>query len=411
MMSMVPDVEFVTEPDDEARYLFDQTIVRTYDIRVADADLAMIDQKPSAETWVPATLEFEGKTYGPMKLRYKGSAGSFKAPCTTGGVNDPKDGKCSIKLGFDEVDPEARFFGLKKLNFHAMIQDNSLLRDRLGYSLFRDSNVAAPRAMHAIVRVNGQLEGVFIAVEQIDGRFTRARFTEGGEGNVYKESWVTMKDESDYIDALESNSDNPVVTGMVDFSRAVSTSAAAMEQFIDRAYMMRYVAVDRLIINDDGVFHFYCDANSPNYMGTSHNFYWYQAEKAARFWLIPWDLDLAFDSTPWVHIAPAWNAKATCTCVKPPMYDPQTPPACDGMVKHLTAWQTDYDREVDKFLAGPFSNARVEEKLAAWTAQLRPLVMEAAGVKRAPSVSAWDAAVAELRAKIESSRANRGYAY
>jgi spore coat protein CotH len=407
-----PSIEFVAEPtDDEAAYLFDPTQVRTYNIVIAAADLAKVDQKPSAEAWVPAKLEFEGASYGPFLMRYKGSAGSFKAPCTSGGFEDPKSGKCSMKLGFDEVDPELRFYGLKKLNFHAMNADSSLLRDRLGYSLFRDSNIAAPRAVHARVSINGKLEGLFIAVEQIDGRFTRARFTEGGEGNVYKEAWVTMRSESDYVGSLESNTDAPVVSSMLDFQKAVTTSTEAVEPFIDRAYMMRYVAVDRVIVNDDGVFHFYCDANSPNYPGTSHNFYWYQAQSAPRFWLIPWDLDLAFDATPWTRVEPAWDAQAACTCVRPAMYDPQMAPSCDPMVKHFLAWHADFDREVETFILGPLSEARVEEKLTAWIAQIRPAVIESAGVRKAPSESSWNTGVAQLRAKIESARKNRGLAY
>ena len=39
--------------------------------------------------------------------------------------------------------------GLKKLNFHAMGRDPSMLRERLGYGSFRQNGVAAPRAMHA----------------------------------------------------------------------------------------------------------------------------------------------------------------------------------------------------------------------------------------------------------------------
>lgn len=406
-----PTKPFVTEPTDEAAYLFDQSKVRTYNVLIAAADLAKIDQKPSAEVWVPARVEFEGATYGPFMVRYKGSAGSFKAPCTANGFEDPKAGKCSFKLGFDEVDPELRFYGLKKLNFHAMNADQSLMRDRLGYSLFRDSNVAAPRAMHARVLVNGKLEGLFIAVEQIDGRFTRARFSEGGEGNVYKESWVAMRDEKDYVNALESNSDNPVVTGMLDFAKAVSTSASAVEKFADRAYLMRYLAVDRVIANDDGALHFYCDANSPNYLGTSHNFYWYQEEARPYFWLIPWDLDLAFDRTPWTRINPAWHAQTSCACVQPPMYDPQTPPSCDPMVKHFLTWRADYESEVDKFIGGPFADQAVQAKLNAWVTQIRPLVMETAGVNQSPPVATWDDALSQLRMKIAGLRANRGVKY
>jgi spore coat protein CotH len=406
-------VEFVTEPMDDATYIFDQSKVRTYNIVVAPADLAAIDAQPSAEQWVPAQLEFEGMTYGPLKLRYKGSDGSFKPPCTAGDPDDPKAGKCSLKLGFDEVDETLRFYGLKKLNFHAMNHDASMLRDRLGYSLFRDSNVVAPRAVHAKVLINGELEGLFIAVEQVDGRFTRARFTEGGEGNVYKQAWVSMNGENEFVAALETNSEIHDVSGMLDFQTAVHASADATQQFVDRAYMMRYLAVDRVIVNDDGPMHFYCDPNSPPpYAVGNGNFYWYQSAEMKRFWLIPWDLDLAFDGTPWVNIQPEWTAQSACTCVAPPtMYAAQMPPSCDALVKHFISWRDLYEQEVDKFISGPFSAASVEAKLAAWVGQIEPFVAEAAGVGGAPSSQEWESGLADLREKIDSQRMHRGFAY
>jgi spore coat protein H len=406
-----PSVEFVTSPSDEAAYLFDQSQVRTYNIVVAPADLAAIDSQPSAEAWVPAQLEFEGQSYGPFKVRYKGSSGSFKAPCTTGDYDAPKSGKCSVKLGFDEVDEAQRFYGLKKLNFHAMTHDPSQLRDRLGYSMFRESNVVAPRAVHAKLLINGVLEGLFVAVEQIDGRFTRARFGEGGEGNVYKQIWMGEHGADEFVATLETNSDVHDVTGILEFQTAVKTSAAATEQFIDRAYMARYLAVDRVIVNDDGPMHFYCDPNTPGYAVGNGNYYWYQSAQTRHFWLIPWDLDLAFDGTPWVNIEPAWTAQAACTCVMPAMYSPQMPPSCDALVKHFLAWRDDYEREVDNFIKGPFSDARVQEKLNAWVEQIKPFVMEAAGVRSAPTATDWQSAVQELRAKITSQRAHRGLAY
>ena len=405
-----PKPELTLEPQDDAAYVFDQTKLRTYDIVVAPADLANIDARPSSETWVPASLKFEGTTYGPLMVRYKGSAGSFKYPCTKSGPDDPKDGKCSIKLGFDEIDEEARFFGLKKLNFHAMIQDKSFLHDRLGYSLFRDHGVAASRAVHARVLINGKLEGLFIAVEQVDGRFTRARFGEGGEGNVYKEAWVTMDTQADYIESLETNKrENPSVQRMLDFQSTVR-SRGDLTRFIDPDYLLRYLAVDRVIINDDGMLHFYCDVSSPNYPGTSHNFYWYEATAGDRFWLIPWDLDLAFDATPYVHVSPAWFAPATCTCTNS-NFGAQFPPSCDPFVKQLIAWRPDYEKEVDRFLAGPFTDAKVEQKLRTWIEQIRPAVVEAAGVKHAPTEREWNDAVGELRLKIAATRLNRGYKY
>src|SRR4029077_17221090 len=101
----------------------------------------------------------------------------------------PKTGKCSIKIDFNRVDSKLRFHGLKKLNLHSMGRDMSMMRERLGYGLFREFGIAAPRAMHARVLFNGELEGLFIAVEQLDGRFTHSRFSDGADANLYKEVW------------------------------------------------------------------------------------------------------------------------------------------------------------------------------------------------------------------------------
>jgi hypothetical protein len=66
---------------------------------------------------------------------------------------------------------------------------------------------------------------------------------------------------------------------------------------------------------------------------------------------------------------------------------------------------------VDKLLAGPFSDARIREKLDAWTKQLQPLVMETADLHGASSAIEWMEAVDALRAKIDAQRMHRGYAY
>ncbi|HTU60547.1 MAG TPA: hypothetical protein VMF89_18980, partial [Polyangiales bacterium] len=123
----------VAEPNDPALYIFDSARVHTFEIDVADADLARVDQNPKTEEYVPARLRFEGKSYD-VGYRYKGSVGGFRPPCTEEFDGGPKAGKCSIKLSFNWPTPEGQFFGLKKLLFHAMIKDESQLRERLGYS-------------------------------------------------------------------------------------------------------------------------------------------------------------------------------------------------------------------------------------------------------------------------------------
>jgi spore coat protein CotH len=405
----------VPEPADDAAYLFDQKALRTYNLIVAEADLAIINANPAAEQWVTGMLEFEGKKYGPLGVRYKGSVGAFLAPCmggTIGAPLGPKQGKCSVKVGFDHVDENARFFGLRKLNFHSMNNDPSMMRDRLGYGLFRDMGLAASRVVHARLLFNGQLEGLFALVEQVDGRFARSRFTEGGEGNVYKEIWPLHDDAAAYTNALESNQGPTTsVAGMLHFKQATLAGPAALLDWLDKAYMLRYIAVDRVIINDDGAFHWWCakggQGNNPNGVG-NHNYYWYEAAASSRFWLIPWDLDSSFDSSPFVHIAPQWTGEGSCTCTSPAG---QLAPSCDRMIKSWGTWRPDYEAAVDAFLQGPFAPNNVDAKLDAWISQIQSSVAETAGLNGAPTDVTWRAAESALRGKIATARASRGFPY
>lgn len=409
-------LSIIEDPDDDATYIFDPRELRTYNILIAQADLARIDGSPADEQLVPAMLEFEGQTFGPYSVRYKGGLGSFLYPCTMGDSGSPKVGKCSLKLDFNDVDPEGRFYGLKKLNFHSMNADASMLRDRLGYQLFREMGVASPRAVHARVLINGQLEGLFIAVEQIDSRFSRSRFSDGGEGNLYKEVWPMHDQLAPYMAALASNkNDMPSVQGLLDFKRASDESASAAESYFDRDYMMRYLAVDRVIINDDGVLHFWCNettgqGNNPGQFG-NHNYYWYEETTTPRFWLIPWDLDHSFDNFDAVRLDLEWSAPAACTCRNQSAAGMDRPASCDPLVSHFISWLPDYEAAVDAFIAGPMRKQHVDSLIQTWSEQIRSAVTEAAGVRLAPDEAAWDNAVDALITTADNARANRGYAY
>ncbi|MET0340283.1 MAG: CotH kinase family protein [Polyangiales bacterium] len=399
-----------TEPaDDAALGVFDAREIKTYALTLAPEDLAKLDAQPAAEKYVRATLAVDGESL-PVAVRYKGSVGAFMAPCTAGGFSrGPKTGKCSFKIAFDEYDPDARFHGLKKLNLHSMNNDPSLLLERLSYGLFREMGVAASRAMHVRVTVNGKLEGLFLAVEEIDGRFTRARFPEDGKGNVYKEVWPMHADARRYQTALETNKAAGKVDKMVAFKRAIDADpASAVATYLDRDYMLRYLAVDRVIMNDDGPFHLYCFG--PVFY--NHNFYWYEQEKADRMWLLPWDIDHALGTGPETLITPAWWQPTTdCSCRAGRGGLPNLPGACEPLIKVFGTWKADYDAAVDTLLRGPFSQAEVDAKLSAWSAQIAPHVRDASALPGGATEAAWRSGIDRLRAEIDSLRRNRGYKY
>ncbi len=399
----------VAEPMDAAAFIYDPSVVRVYDLEIAPADLQRADSNPSNEQYVPARLRFEGTTYD-VGYRYKGSVGAFGPPCT-GGFNggQPKTGKCSIKLSFNWTEPEGQFFGLRKLIFHSMNNDPSMLRERLGYSLFRAMGVPAPRATHAVLRVNGQAD-IYAFIEEVDGRFTRSRFTEGGKGNLYKEIWPIHADPAVYLGALETNEDQmPSVDRIVRFKDAVLAGPEAMAAWVDLDVTSSYMAVDRVIVNDDGAFNFYCIVqgigNNPVTPG-NHNYYWYEAASADRLWLIPWDLDHSMrESTMPPHVPLDWrsepNADQCTVCGGGGGFRIfSVPPGCDRVIQNFQAWRAMYEAKIDRFIAGPFSKSLVDQNLDAWTQQI-----VAAGFP------VQDAAISELKAMLDRARMNRGFPY
>lgn len=402
----------VTDPLDDAAFVYDGREVRTYELRLSAENLALLDADPRAEQYVEGELLFEGRSYGAVGIRYKGSVGAFRG-CTErpdGGAKICRKLSMKVKLNWD--DPQGNFHGLRKLQFHSLNNDVSMMKERLGYFLYRSFGVPAPRAVHARLLINGELSGLYALVEQIDGRFTRSRFEEGGKGNLYKELWP-LTDDGEPPDAmtimeqLRTNEDeSPSFDGLLSFSAALgdadtSELPAVIERFTDLEHTLRYLAVDRATGNDDGIFHWYC-VTGPCW---NHNYFWYEEQDAARLWLIPWDLDSGFNvdnrtTTIWYD----WDdASLGCEPVfRPPFNLPQRPPVCDKLSGGWAGYQERYLELLQEFLDGPFDREQVEQRLLEWEAQIWPFVVEAADAHDdAVSAEQWQQGRAWLRASID----------
>jgi hypothetical protein len=415
----------IPEPADEAAFLWDETTLHSFELQVSEADLARIDADPSAEEYVPATLKFGDEVYTPVGLRYKGSIGAF-VKCTAQGVLLTPAGakscdKLSMKVSLNWMMPGARFHGLKKLQFHSMNSDASLLRERLGYAMFREMGVAGSRAQHVRLLINGAFAGLFLLVEEVDSRFTRAHFSDGGDGNLYKEIWPKWTDEAAYHPpALQTNDESPTLSydRVLRFAQGLESAAddagvvALVEQWMDVQNIMAFIAVDRSLVHDDGMFHWYCglDPGGGNNPGacSNHNYYWYEEAGWDRLWLVPWDMDLILgaETTGFTTLPGAWDA-ANPSCFEMPTLVfgvTQLPPACDKLTHGLGTLQTRYKAEVRRFLDGPFAASNVNAKFDAWSTQIEAAVQEASAIGHTPSPSAWMNATTDLRNRIANRR-------
>ena len=381
--------------NDPAHPIFDQNQLRRYTLEVDPDEWAHINETAYLEEYIQGQLRVDGEVYGPVGVRFKGFRGSlyncFRFD-DEGRATARTCDKLSIKVSFNEYDSEGRFFGLKKLNFHAMNNDPHKLRERVAYFLFRRFGVPAPRAVHATLTVNGQDLGLYSLVEQIDGRFTRMRFADGGKGNVYKERWPTSSSDSDYfLSGLKTNENDPDVDvgGMVAFAQGLAAAQGDAIEDVLRSHtnfdaLMRYVVVDRALDNWDGITAFRCrpeeevpplppvvrEAQTPPLgweVCQNKNFYWYEEVDSARMWLVAWDVEMSASTFP--SPFPRWDEPpAEC-----PILQSGRPPMCDPLIAAFsTNLRPHYLRAGRTFLDEVFTDELLSPLVRAWGEQIAP---------------------------------------
>jgi spore coat protein CotH len=395
-------------PIDPSAMLFDESVIRTYDLAVAPADWSWLKEHARDEVYVPATLTLEGELVDGA-VRFKGSWSTLQS-CFDG-AGEQTCPKLSLKLSFNEVDPDAKFHGVRKLNLHAMDHDPTKMHEAIGYALFRGAGAPAPRTAYARVVVNGESLGLFLAVENVDGRFTRRTFADGGEGNLYKEVWpTTTSDPDDYVAKLVTNEDDPGVSveRIVRFADALEDAgdagfAATLAAWVDLDELMAYFAVARMIDSWDDVVAWYCYGSGC----FNHNFYWYEHTDRDRVSLIAWDLDNSFQEPSPMRDAygiPDWDdLDASCDWIDMGGGSVQgRAPSCDPLLRGIVShYWAEYAAASQALIDGAFAPAAVEARVDA----LAALIGEEVAADPVLEPAVWSSAVATLRDVVDAKRA------
>lgn len=329
---------------------FDDSRVHTMHFTISNTDSLFMEQHAIEEKYIAAEFKFNEAQSGSVGIRYKGSDYSLgRCFNDAGDRSDYEDCRnVSLKIKFNEFNDTNRFFSMKKLNLHSMSYDHSKMREMFAYKLFRDMGIYTCRTVFVKVYINNVYRGLFTAVENIDGRFTKSRWPEYGDGNMYKERWplktiskifytgdgglVTNNDEGDTVWPVR----------MMDMAKAINASTpqnfrANVSPFMDIDYFVNYIVVDRAIHNSDGIMTWYVI----NGWQGNHNFYFYEEEnKGGKAWLIPWDLNTTLHPDDMViddYNVPDWNeAPDSCKPVVIWGGDHMLPPNCIKLI-NLTA--------------------------------------------------------------------------
>ena len=412
---------YLNQPSDS---LFDQNKLPIFKINLPIGALEYIDSDPAAEEYVEGSLTYNGETISPIGIRYKGSIGAFVGGVSGNDWSNPSGSKTATKLSMkfkiDWKGYNSSFYNQKTLQIHSMNLDDSQLHDRLGYWLFKEMGVPAPRCIHAKLYINGVYNGLFSLVEQIDEEFANYHFSDGS-GNLYKEVWPlnsnnTVQSDRKLYEGLVTNKEAGVNNYIIkSFAENILNASDAEIQTVINNNMnlnqtIALAVVDRTIRNDDGPFHWYCDWGGCE----PHNFFWYENPSTNKVHLIPWDLDNAFENimtnaNPVTPIADIWG-DTTNNC-QPFEYGSwgiyQKSAACDRITAGIAKYSSKYQQLKDSLINGPMSEQIVNSLIDQWANQIRNATIEAEqNHNDAPKLQNWEDAIIELKNQLEYARNN-----
>ncbi|MCP4804924.1 MAG: hypothetical protein GY913_16660 [Proteobacteria bacterium] len=385
-----PDLHFGGDSEE----IFAPETIHRFVVTTTDADWAWLQDHAGDEEYVEATVELDGLVVEDVGLRFKGSWGSLFW-CVDGTLDCDK---LNLKLDFAEYEPEQRFFDLKKLNFHAMEIDDSNTREHLAYTVWRDAGIPASRTGWATLEVNGEEMGLFLLVEQVDGRFTRHRWGDEGEGDLYKDVWFSETSTNGWESGLETNTDeSPTPERMAGMAQDLAGSddfLATLEQYTDPDAINRFLAVSELTGSFDSIEAFYCGWGDCG----NHNFFVY--DKGDEVVLIAWDMDRSYDvPVPLFDVEeiPRWYEDSDCERIRVGFGVDVLPPPCDPFFQGFAPMSETYDAQIQDLREGP---AELEALLAEVDRVEELIRTEVEADPHGPSVAEWEASLSDFRSDL-----------
>ena len=156
--------------------LFDNTRVHTIDIVMDDWDELI--ENAMSEEYYAANAVIDGESYKNIGIRAKGNT-------SLSTVASLDSERYSFKIEFDQYDSSITYHGLDKLSLNNLIQDSTMMKDYLTYTMMNEFGMAAPLCSFVYITVNGEDWGLYLAVEGVEESFLERNY--GSDyGELYK---------------------------------------------------------------------------------------------------------------------------------------------------------------------------------------------------------------------------------
>lgn len=192
--------------------------------------------------------------------------------------------KKSWNLDFEDL----RLEGREEFNLVAEYGDCSMIAEKLGYDMLAAMGVPAPRAEYVRLYINGRFEGVYLDIEEVDGKFTRNhRFTDK-DADVWRCGWKDCefkgwkaRYQKDW--QKKSNKDTDTRAALDDVIDAINFTPepdfpSVLEKRLHLPHLLSSMAMDALISN--------------SYIEDSES-YFVHDRVLDRWFYVPWDLNNA----------------------------------------------------------------------------------------------------------------------
>lgn len=272
---------------DPAARLFAEDGVAAFDIRLSQKAIDDLNADPKKYVKGDVDVHLDGQTITLPKVgvRLKGNYGSLRS----------LDQKAAFLLKFDKYTSDQKLFGLTKLALNNMVQDPSMMRERIGYRLFRAGDSPAPRAAYATVTVNGALYGLYTSVESTSNAEFLSRWFGNDTGNLYEGAYGSDlefgrvhtfdQDNGTDVNLADLNELTSALDGMVD----PETFVPEVSEFIDLDRYLTFAATEIFLGHWDG------------YAWTRNNYYIYRRPDDGRWTWIAWGIDQTLEKhlDPW----------------------------------------------------------------------------------------------------------------
>ncbi len=288
--------------------IFDTSRVHTIEITMSEEDRADQMANPLAKTKYRADAVIDGEQISDIAFHTKGNSSLFFT------VQAGRD-KFSYGLNFGKFTDGGTYHGLNKLNLQNLFTDASAMKEYMAFWLFARMGVDAPLASYVWLSVNGEVQGLYTAIEDVSESFLKR--TADGKGTLYKPEDGDMALDQEEMDRLISGASAAHNSGggadlvyrddreesypdifenaetaedegtreRVIRALKVLSEGKDLDQYLDTEEIIRYFAVHNCLVNYD------------SYTGPMlHNYYLY--ENDGRLAMLPWDYDTCFGTFP-----------------------------------------------------------------------------------------------------------------